>query len=115
MNRAERRRAAKAEAKKDTIYTLNQEQFETLKMDIARKTVVNSFIKMFGLSLMALRDDYGFGKKRMKAFAEKIIDLLDSFQKGYITFDDIEQAIKDETGLMIIDDGGSLIVREAGK
>lgn len=111
MNRAERRRAAKAEAKKDAVITMNGEQFETMKADIARRTVVHSFIKMFSLSLMVLRDEYGFGRKRLKAFTEKVMDLLDSFQRGYISFDDLEQTIKEETGLTIIDDNGKMIAK----
>ena len=111
MNRAERRRAAKEEAKKDTIYTLNREQFETMKMEIAKRTVVHSFVKMFGLSLMALHDEYGFGGKRLKVFAAKVMNLLDSFDKGYISFDDLEQTIKEETGFTFIDDKGKMIAK----
>ena len=50
---------------------------------------------------MVLRDHHGFGKKRLEAFVEDCIELFDSFDKGYITFDDMQKTIFEETGVQI--------------
>jgi len=58
-----------------------------------------------GISITVLRDKFDLlvdnGKSKEEVFAELYIDILDSFQKGYVTLDDLEQTIYEESGMRI--------------
>ena len=77
------------------------DQFEAFKKEQAHKTAYTALVLMLGIPLMVLRDHHGFGKKRLEAFVEDCIELFDSFDKGYITFDDMQKTIFEETGVQI--------------
>lgn len=53
--------------------------------------------------LMALRDEFGFGQKRLLQFYESFMDLYDSIEKGYLTIEDIVKTINEETDIEIVD------------
>lgn len=48
---------------------------------------------------MVLRDKYGFGKKRMAEFVAYFYDMADSIAGEWLCYDDIVQAVLDETGV----------------
>lgn len=48
---------------------------------------------------MGLRDDFTFGQKEAEAFADKMVGLYDSFDKGYLDMNDIKETVYEETGL----------------
>ena len=48
---------------------------------------------------MALRDEFDFGKVRMARFVDKMHDVLDSYNRGYISVRDLHDTIKEETGI----------------
>lgn len=54
------------------------------------------------LGLMALRDEFGFSTKRMQRFIDKMHDVLESYNKGYINIDDLSQTIFEETGIKVM-------------
>lgn len=101
MNRAERRRQEKAEKKKTATLNLTADQFEQFKREQSRRTAFTALTLMLGIPLMVLRDHHGFGKKRLETFVENCIELFDSFDKGYFTFEDIQKTIYKETGVKI--------------
>lgn len=47
-------------------------------------------------SLMALRDEFGFGKERLLKFHAKFFDLADSYNRGYITAKDLWDTLEEE-------------------
>lgn len=51
--------------------------------------------------LLALRDEYGFGKKRMIRYILKYQDMIDAYNKGYITLVDIAKTLDDEVGITL--------------
>lgn len=53
-------------------------------------------------SLLILRDKFGFGKVRLDRFQEAFMELHDSVDKGYLNFKDMEDALKEETGLTVV-------------
>ena len=65
MNRAERR---KNKLKKEAIYNLNQSQIDNLKENATSEAIKFASYQFMYLSLMILRDKYGFGKKRLGDF-----------------------------------------------
>lgn len=60
---------------------------------------IEVFYKFIYLTVLAERDLYGYGKKRLARTVSKIIDLTESVAMNYITPDDIMETIKDETKL----------------
>lgn len=53
------------------------------------------------LGIMALRDEYGFGTVRLERWLDKMKDLLDSYNRGYISVADLHDTIKAETGIEV--------------
>ena len=53
------------------------------------------------LTLMILRDEFGFGHKRAKRFMDKYHDILDSYAKGYINSYDIRTTLEEELKMEI--------------
>lgn len=54
------------------------------------------------LMLTVLHDKYGFGTKRLEAVVDQVNDLLDSFNRGYISIDDLNTTLHEETGIKVI-------------
>ena len=51
------------------------------------------------LSLAVLRDEFGFGKDRLKRFAERFENKTECLVDEYVNWEDIIENIKEETGL----------------
>lgn len=54
------------------------------------------------ITLNVLHDKFGFGKKRLDKFQEEYLKVLDSFNNGYISAEDLNQVLWDETGRKVI-------------
>lgn len=54
-------------------------------------------------NLWVLRTKFGFGEKRLNEFRGHYSDLLDSFNKDYVSLPDIAQQLYKETGVRIDD------------
>lgn len=61
-----------------------------------------NIMKLF--PLMILRD-MGWGKVRLERFLDKHNELVDSFNKGYITLEDIHKVLVDEVNLNVQEGG----------
>lgn len=61
----------------------------------------DSFDLMVALPMIVLRDKYGFGATRLERFIEQMIEVFDSIHEGYVSFSDLLNALKDETGIDI--------------
>lgn len=102
--RSKRERKAKKQSGEVTqrVYTLTEEQIDRIKEDATKEAMDRAFILMMGLPCKALRDVFGFGKTRLERFGDKVVDLYDSFEKGYISLDDCIETVKEETGVDFI-------------
>lgn len=101
MNRAERRRLAKEKRKGEAVLQVKRSDLEYLH-DEALKSVARTMLPMTILvSIMALRDGEGWGSKRLKRFADRVLETYDAVQTRHITFDDIADAIERETGIVL--------------
>lgn len=54
---------------------------------------------LIAMPVMVLHDKWGFGQKRLERFVEQLVEVLDSYEKGYVTMDDLMQALKEEAGI----------------
>lgn len=97
MDRAEFRRQAKKEAKKNKIYTLTQAQIDKMKWDIFQEAVDTSF----GLTLSISADILGrcywekTSEKRIPEFLNECISLYDSINAGAIKISDIIKDVEE--------------------
>lgn len=51
---------------------------------------------------MVLRDDFGFGKKRLDKFLDSYMELYDAIEEGYLNLDDIIETVNEETSVEIV-------------
>ena len=98
MENRKARRQSKIQGK-PKVYTLNEFQIKQLKEKAVKESTYKAFIIMMGLPLMVLHDKFGFGKTRLTKFSDEIFGLYDSYEKEYVTLEDIIKTIEEETGV----------------
>lgn len=86
---------------KTATYNLTLEQIEAMKKKAVDDAVAVALPLMLGLPAMVLTDKHGFTPEDIDTFTDGVLDLYDSFHKGYLTLDDIHAALKEECGLEI--------------
>lgn len=99
MNRKQRR--AKGIKEKELVINIKASEIEQIKKDALSKAIDTSFILMLGIPLLALRDEYGFGKVRLERLMDRMLEIYDSFNKDYVTLEDLHKTIFEETGVQI--------------
>ena len=95
MNRAERRRAKKAgiPVKKEPVVNIKAADVQKIKQDASKEAADKAFLLMLGLPV------------RCERFTDAVLELYDSFEKGYVSLEDIHLTLKEETGITIVSDG----------
>lgn len=66
------------------------------------KLIASAYKAFMLLGLMALRDEFDFGTVRLQRYIDKMHDLLDSYNKGLISIDDLNKTIEEETGIKVM-------------
>lgn len=67
--------------------------------DFTIEVKANCVITFTCAMAMILRDKYGFGNKRMSEFITYFYDICESIDGSWLTFNDIIETIKEETGV----------------
>ena len=85
--------------------------FNNPKANIRKQQIVNrrqadniidaTYEAFMLLGIMALRDEFEWGSVRVERWIDKVLDLLDSYNKGYISVEDLRITIKDELGIEV--------------
>ena len=109
MNRAQRRKAG-IKTRVPT-YTFNQDQLreeirkgvEQYREGLKEEMGTQAIRVVIFVSLLILRDKWGFGKKRLEKFLYEFAEQIDCLENKYVSFDDMIAAIKEETGLNVDD------------
>ena len=89
----------KEKKEKTPTYCMTMEQIEGIKRQAVNEAVNEALILLFGLPTMVLRDKHGFTDEDTDRFIDGVTDLYDSYEKGYITLKDVEQALLEEAGV----------------
>lgn len=89
QTRAERKRAAREQEKKNAMYHLTREQLEQMKQEVRIQTLKED-IKiveniMYSAFIIALHDKEGFGKTRINRTLMHAIKQLECVTEGYLT------------------------------
>lgn len=77
------------------------EVFEDVKrklIPVAEEFVENAIKNYIFSTLMVLRDELGFGGKRLERVMEKVIFQADRIRDGLVSREDMEKTLKHETG-----------------
>ena len=79
----------------------NRQRFVANRRD-ADKLIESSYKANMILALTVLHDKFGFGKKRINKFLDEYKELLDSYERGYISADDLNMVLNEEVGVKIL-------------
>ncbi len=103
MNRAERRRLEKQgkAVPKETVINIKSSDVLAIKKKAATEAADLAFFLMLSIPMMVLHDKYGFGKVRGERFMDQVLDLYDSFEKGYVTLEDLQKCLWEEGGIKL--------------
>lgn len=103
MNRSERRRLQKkgVQVPVEPVINIKASDVQQMKDEATKKAANTGFLLMLGLPILVLRDKWGFGNVRLERFIDQVIEMYESFNEGYLTIEDIHQAIEEETGIKI--------------
>lgn len=61
-----------------------------------------AFERMVVLSLLVLRDEWGFGEVRMDRFIDQLSTLVEDVSVGRLSMDDITATLEEELGIEFI-------------
>ena len=102
MNREERRkRKIKGAA---PVINIKFDDVQTMKKQATKDAVNRAFFLMLAIPTMIIHDKFGKLMKRENreaTFVDLCVDLYDSFDKGYVTLDELAQVLKDEAGVEV--------------
>lgn len=89
--------------KKTPTYNFTLDQIEGIKKKAVKETVDRvsreAFERMMVLSLLVLRDEWGFGEVRMDRFIDQLSTLVEDVSVGRLSMDDITATLEDELGI----------------
>lgn len=94
-----------ARKKKQPTYQMTYEELKKYEQRAYQKAVSENIKYLYALSYLALRDNFGFGQKRMKQFMKSLSINLNDLMKERFSLTDIEEVMKEEIGLEIFEDG----------
>lgn len=87
----------KNRVKRKQKFSLTAKEIEELKLNSTRQAV--SITQLF--PLLVLRDEFGFGEKRLKRFLAKYQETLDAYNQGYLDLTDIAKMLEDEVNIKL--------------
>ena len=67
--------------------------------ETVRKVSREAFDRTVVLSLLVLRDNWGFGEVRMERFMDQLSELVEDVSEGRLSMMDITKTLEDELGL----------------
>ena len=89
--------------KKTPTYNFTWDQIEGIKRKAIDETVKKvsreAFDRTVVLSLLVLRDNWGFGEVRMERFMDQLSELIEDVSEGRLSMMDITKTLEDELGL----------------
>lgn len=89
--------------KKEPLYQVTLSQIEKYKQQGRDEAIRNSIVYLFWLTLIALRDECGFGKTRILRVMRKLGELVGDMNEGWFELVDCRTELKREIGVDIGD------------
>lgn len=89
--------------KKMATYNMTWKQIEDIKQkaidETVRRVSREAFDRTVILSLLVLRDHWGFGEIRMARFMDQLSELVVDVSAGRLSMEDIVKTLEDELGI----------------
>lgn len=105
----------KPKKNKTPTYNFTLEQIEEIKRSVVKEAVQTLIELMLGLPIMVLHDKHGWGKIRNSRFVDDVMYLYDSYEKGYITLEDVRDTLWEEADTRIRKADDGLVKQTGGK
>lgn len=100
MNRAQRR--AKGIKNNIPTYNITVDQLEGIKKKATNEAIDAAFFLMLAIPTMIIHDKFSKiikKENREQTFVDLCLDLYDSFNKGYVTLNELQDCLEKETNL----------------
>ena len=101
MNRAERRRSGKQQAKPKN-YVLTEDQINKMKMDAVQEATRRAFLMFLSIPIMVLRDKFGFGKIRLGRLMHYCLIWYESVQNNETKMMELVKIAENECGISVL-------------
>ena len=86
---------------KTPTYQVTMEQLKAYDQRGYERGRKEAFDYLIVISLIVLRDFFGFGGKRLERFIDGVRDYYESITKKLVDLDEIAEALEEETGVGI--------------
>lgn len=90
----------KKKLKPNTQITMTVKEKEKMK----KKAIADALQIITLFPLLALRDEFGFGEKRLKRFMDRMHNDIDAYEKGYLDLADVATTLKKEVNIEVVDE-----------
>lgn len=85
--------------KSPLVFNLTLDQLEERDKKIRQEMIEEAFSVAMGIPLIVLRDQYGFGTKRMEDFMNHVHETREAIENGNVGFEDLIDTVQKETGV----------------
>ena len=86
---------------KTPTYNFTLEQIEQIKREAVREAAMEVATLTLGFPVMYMKDKEGWGKIRLSRLIDGLLDMMDGYEKGYFTLEDVKNALWEEGDLKI--------------
>ena len=80
--------------------SLTSREIEKMRRD----AIATTMQIMRVMPMLALRDEFGFGKVRMERYVEKLDSIVQAYNEDRISIRDVAKTLEDEIGVEVWDD-----------
>lgn len=88
---------------KTPTYNCTYEQIQNYIKQGYNQAIREATNYSLAVPIMVLRDEFGFGKKRIDKFVDAYIKLYEAIDEGWLDINDIIKTINEETGVKIVE------------
>lgn len=85
--------------KKKPTYNMTWDQIEKMKQDAKTEGIETAVDMVIVLSMLVLRDHFGYGRVRTERFAGHLSELIEDVGANRLSLDDIADALSEEIGI----------------
>ena len=104
MNRQERRKAGIK--KTEPIINIKVSEIDRIKEEAVAKGCERALFLLLAIPVMIIHDKFGELMKkdgREARFADLVAELYDTYEKGYVSLDDLATCLEQEAGIKMLD------------
>lgn len=106
MSRAERRRSAREEQKKQNTYVLTQAEIDDIKRQATEVATRRAFLMFMAIPVMVLHDKFGFRKQRLGRFMDYAMVWFESIHNNETKLQELVKIAEAECGIQVLNHEG---------